>query len=158
MCGHIGSAHGTRAYRGGVSPASALVVLAALLAVAGIAGVAWRRLDGRRRRGAGAVDLSDLGAAPGRTALVQFTAQTCARCPQVRRMLQGIADALPGVDLVEVDLTHRPDIARRHHVLSTPTTFVIGPTGEQSARFNGVPRRADVEAALSELSALQEAS
>ncbi len=145
-------------YRGIVTTASALIAVAALVAVAGIAGVIWRVLDGRRRRVSGDVDLSELGVAAGRITLVQFTTETCARCPQVRRMLRSVADALPPVDLVEVDLTHRPDLARRHHVLSTPTTFVIDSGSTLHARFNGVPRRIDVETALSELSALQEAS
>jgi thiol-disulfide isomerase/thioredoxin len=136
----------------------ALVVLAALVAVAVVVGVVWRARDGRRRRGADAVDLTDLGVTTGRVTLVQFGTETCARCPQVRRMLQGIASALPHVDHVDVDLTHRPDLARRHHVLSTPTTFLIGTDAALAARFDGVPRRADVEAALSELPVLQEAS
>ncbi|MFD5225207.1 TlpA family protein disulfide reductase [Microbacterium sp. NPDC058342] len=136
--------------------ASALISVAALVGVAVLVGVLWRVRDGRRRHGTGALDLAELGVRPGRVALVQFTTETCARCPQVRRMLQGLASALAAVDLVEVDLTHRPDLARRHHVLSTPTTFLVDADATLFARFNGVPRRVDVEAALSDLPALQE--
>ena len=141
-----------------MSPILALLVLGALVVIAAVAGVVWRARDGRRRRGSDVVDLTDLGVTPGRVTLVQFGTETCARCPQVRRMLQGIASALPAVDHVDVDLTHRPDLARAHRVLSTPTTFLIGADAVLAARFNGVPRRADVEAALSELPVLQEAS
>jgi thiol-disulfide isomerase/thioredoxin len=137
---------------------SALIALAALIAVAVAGGAIWRARDGRRRRGSDAVDLTDLGVAPGRVTLVQFSTETCARCPQVRRMLKGIASARPGVDHVDVDLTHRPDLAARHRVLSTPTTFVISADAALVARFIGAPRRTDVEAVLSELPALQEAS
>lgn len=104
------------------------------------------------------MDLSDLGVAPGRVSLVQFSTETCTRCPQVRRMLQGVVAAHDDVDHVDVDLTHRPDLARRHRVLSTPTTFLIGADESLVARFNGSPRRADIESALAELPALQEAS
>ncbi|MGN7976708.1 MAG: hypothetical protein BGN97_04690 [Microbacterium sp. 69-10] len=141
-----------------MSPIPALLVLAALVVIAAAAGVVWRARDGRRRGGSDVVDLTDLGVTAGRVTLVQFGTETCARCPQVRRMLQGIASALPAVDHVDVDLTHRPDLARAHRVLSTPTTFLIGADAVLVARFNGVPRRADVEAALSELPVLQEAS
>ncbi|BDZ38565.1 thioredoxin family protein [Microbacterium suwonense] len=136
---------------------SALIAVATLVAVAIVAGAVWRLRDGRRRDGADAIDLTGLGVHEGRIALVQFSTETCTRCPQVRRMLQSIASAR-SVDHVEVDLTHSPDLARRHHVLSTPTTFLVGTDATLVARFNGVPRRADLEAALSELPALQEAS
>lgn len=139
-----------------MSVSSALIALAALLGLAVLAGVVWRVGDGRRRGGAGTVDLAGLGVVPGRVTLVQFSTQTCARCPQVRRMLQGIASARADLDHVDVDLTHRPDLSVRHRVLSTPTTFVIGADAALVARFTGVPRRADVEAALSELPRTQE--
>src|SRR5690606_39233249 len=138
---------------------SALLALVVLVAAVILAGVIWRVRDGRRRDGSSAaVDLSDLGVAPGRVSLVQFSTETCTRCPQVRRMLQGVAAEHGGVDHVDVDLTHRPDLARRHRVLSTPTTFLIGPDDSLIARCNGAPRRADIESALADLPALQEAS
>lgn len=136
----------------------ALLIVVALLAVTVVAGVLWRLQDGRRRRGTGSVELHQLGLRSERVTLVQFSTETCARCPQVRRMLQSVASQHPDLDFVEIDLTHRADIARRHHVLSTPTTFLIGTDAVVHARFNGVPRRSDVEAALSERPALQEAS
>lgn len=137
---------------------SALIALLALVAVAIAAGAIWRARDGRRRSGSDAVDLTDLGVTPGRVTLVQFSTETCTRCPQVRRMLQSVAADHPGILHVDVDLTHRPDLAARHHVLSTPTTFVISADSVLVARFNGAPRRADVEAVLAEQPALQEAS
>ncbi|GAA3925692.1 thioredoxin family protein [Microbacterium soli] len=139
---------------------SALLVVMALSVLAVVLGVIWRARDGRRRSGVDtpSADLAELGATAGRVALVQFSTDTCARCPQVRRMLQGIAADHPGVDHVDVDLTHRPDLARRHRVLSTPTVFLVDSRTTVAARFVGAPRRADVEAALTELSVLQEAS
>ena len=131
---------------------TALLIAGALVLAAVIAGVLWRALDGRRRTGAGrTVGVVDLGIrelAPVAT-LVLFSTETCARCPQVRRMLRDIADDRDGVEQIDVDLTHRVDIASRHGILQTPTTFVTGPDGAVVARFSGVPRRSDIEAALS---------
>ena len=158
MLRHIGLVRSIRTYRGHMPLPSALIALAALVAVAVIAGLLWRARDGRRRAGADAIDLTDLGVTSGRISLVQFSTETCARCPQVRRMLQGVAAAHTGVDHVDVDLTHRPDLARRHRVLSTPTTFLIGTDDTLIARFIGAPRRSDIESTLAELPALQEAS
>ncbi|UNK69526.1 thioredoxin family protein [Microbacterium sp. H1-D42] len=137
--------------------ASALLVIAALVVIAAILGVVWRVRDGRRRRGAGTIDLSELGGRPGRLALVQFSTETCSRCPQVRRMLRSAASDRPSVDVLDVDLTHRPDLAARHHVLSTPTTLVVDADSRVTSRFVGVPRPADLAAALDALPALQEA-
>lgn len=158
MLRHIDRTRRTRTYRGSMSVSSALIAVAALMAVAVIAGVIWRARDGRRRAGAATLDLSDLGVTSGRISLVQFSAETCTRCPQVRRMLQGVAAEHDGVDHIDVDLTHRADLARRHRVLSTPTTFLIGADDSLIARFNGAPRRGDITSALSELPELQEAS
>ena len=158
MLRHIGLGRRIRTYRGHMPLSSALIALVALVAVAVVAGVIWRLRDRRRRDGSGAVDLADLGVTPGRVSLVQFSTETCTRCPQVRRMLQAVAAGHHGVDLIDVDLTHRPDLARRHRVLSTPTTFLIGTDETLIARFNGAPRRVDIESALAGLPALQEAS
>lgn len=148
-------------YRGHMPLTSALLALTALVAVTVVVGAVWRIRDGRRRDGSRDGDpagLAELGVAAGRISLVQFSTETCTRCPQVRRMLQGVASAHPAVDHIEVDLTHRPDLARRHRVLSTPTTFVVDAGWTVVARFNGAPRRAQIETVLDELPALQEAS
>lgn len=135
---------------------TALVTVGALLAVAVAVGLGWRLRDGRRRRASGGVDAARLGLLPGRAALVLFSTETCSRCPQVRRMLHTVASELGAIDVHDVDLTHRPDLASANRVLSTPTTLLIAHDGRIVARFVGVPRRADLIAALNELPALQE--
>ena len=129
----------------------ALVLGAALLAVTVLAGLLLRRRDGRAVavHGDRHVDPADLMHPLGAQAtLVQFSTEFCARCPQVRRMLGGVADERPGVVHAEVDLTSRSDLAARYKVLSTPTTLIVGPEGRIRSRFTGVPARADVLAAL----------
>lgn len=141
-----------------MSPSTALALAGALLVAVTVIGLLWRRRDGRARAGDGAlVAASDLPAALGaRATLVQFSTELCARCPQVRRLLAATASALPGVEHVEVDLTHRADLASRYRVLQTPTTLVVDAGGRIRSRFNGVPRPADVEAALAALPEHQE--
>ena len=135
---------------------TALLMAGALLALTVAAGLLWRLRDGRRRRATGAVDVESLGLRSERAALVLFSTETCSRCPQVRRMLRGLASERGGIDVHDVDLTHRPDLASENRVLSTPTTLLVGPDALIVARFVGVPRREDVIAALDELPALQE--
>jgi thiol-disulfide isomerase/thioredoxin len=127
-----------------MSPALALGVAAALLALATVVGIVLRRRDGRRRDGGTLrFDPADAAAAAlgSRATLVQFSTEMCARCPQVRRLLHDYVSDNDGLSHVEVDLTHRPDLSARYRVLQTPTTFVVDGSGAVRARFHGVPHR-----------------
>ena len=53
-----------------------------------------------------------------------------------------------GVSYVEVDAAERLDLVRRLRINSTPTVLVLGPDGAVAKRAVGVPRQADVIAAL----------
>ncbi|MFS0893485.1 thioredoxin family protein [Microbacterium sp. 179-I 3D3 NHS] len=137
-----------------MSPALAAIVAVGLVGLAVIIGLVLRRRDGRRRAaGVTRFDPADAGAAGlgSHVTLVQFSTELCARCPHVRRMLRAVAAEHPGIRHVEVDLTHRPDLASRYRVLQTPTTLVVDDGGAVRARFPGVPQRhavTDVVASL----------
>lgn len=116
----------------------------ALIALATAAGLLLRARDGRRRGGGRLrFDPADagVGGLGAHATLVQFSTEMCARCPQVRQMLSSYVVEQDGVHHVEVDLTHRPDLASRYRVLQTPTTFVVDASGAVLARFPGVPQR-----------------
>ena len=53
-----------------------------------------------------------------------------------------------GVTHVEVDAAARLDLVRRLRISSTPTVLVLGPDGAIVKRAVGLPRKADVIAAL----------
>ncbi len=138
----------------------ALLIALAVLAGATAIGLVLRAGDGHRRSGGGLrVRAEDLPAplASGAT-LVQFSTELCARCPQVRRMLGGIADASDDVAHLEIDLTHRGDLATHYHVLQTPTTFLVDGSGAVLSRWGGVPDRTTVTEALRAVPTLQEHS
>ncbi|KQO99666.1 TlpA family protein disulfide reductase [Leifsonia sp. Leaf264] len=73
--------------------------------------------------------------------LLQFSTEFCSRCPQTRVLLGAIAGEHAGVRHLDVDLTHRPDIARRYNVLQTPTTLILDGRGTVRARVGGAPDR-----------------
>jgi thiol-disulfide isomerase/thioredoxin len=83
--------------------------------------------------------------------LLQFSTEMCTRCPGVHRVLSSIADDHEGVRHLDVDLTHRPDIARHFHVLQTPTTLVLDRHGVVQTRFGGTPGRDVLELELNRL-------
>jgi thiol-disulfide isomerase/thioredoxin len=139
-----------------------LIVLAAALAVASVLGLGMRRRAGRFRAapvpaprpsgpvpGPDVLTEADLGAPLGRQAtLVQFSTAFCAPCRPTRQILTQVAGMMDGVTYVDVDAAARLDLARRLRISSTPTVLVLDPAGAIAKRAAGLPRKADVIAAL----------
>jgi thiol-disulfide isomerase/thioredoxin len=92
---------------------------------------------------------ADLGGRLGRQAtLVQFSTAFCAPCRPTRQILAQVAGMADGVTHVEIDAAARLDLVRRLRINSTPTVLVLGPDGAVVKRATGLPRKADVIAAL----------
>jgi thiol-disulfide isomerase/thioredoxin len=140
---------------------SGLIALAAALLVATVLGFALRRRAGRFRPGppgtgpatarAGTEVLTEaeLGRSLGeRATLVQFSTAFCAPCRPTRQILAQVAGMVDGVTHVEIDAAARLDLVRRLRINSTPTVLVLGPDGAIVRRAAGLPRKADVIAAL----------
>jgi len=140
-----------------------LIALAAALVAASALGLVLRRRAGRFRAarvppvGPGVPDSpaadvlteADLGGPLGRQAtLVQFSTAFCAPCRPTRQILTQVAGMVDGVTHVEVDAAARLDLVRRLRINSTPTVLVLGPDGAIAKRAVGLPRKADVIAAL----------
>ncbi|HJY96095.1 MAG TPA: thioredoxin family protein [Streptosporangiaceae bacterium] len=134
-----------------------LIALAAALLVATVLGVAMRRRSGQFRtaspgtpaKPADALTEADLGAGLGRQAtLVQFSTAFCAPCRPTRQILAQVADMVDGVTHVEIDAAARMDLVQRLRINSTPTVLVLDPDGAIVKRATGLPRKADVIAAL----------
>ena len=126
------------------------MVLGAVLILATAGGVAWRRRDGRMRESpVPRLTEGDLGQPLGtRATLLQFSSAFCAPCRATRQLLSDVAGRADGVAHVEIDVTTRMDLARRLDIRRTPTVLVLGPRGQVTRRASGLPRRADVVAAL----------
>jgi thiol-disulfide isomerase/thioredoxin len=139
-----------------------LIVCAAALAVAAAVGLAWRQHNGRVRSvpagspapGAALSGITgaELGAPLGsRATLVQFSSAFCAPCRATRRILAEVASLVDGVAHVEIDAESHLELVRRLDVRRTPTVFVLGPDGRIARKASGQPRKADLIAALGEV-------
>jgi len=130
--------------------AAGLIVLGAVLAAATASGFAWRRRDGRMRASAvPRLTGAELGQPLGdRATLLQFSSAFCAPCRATRQLLSDVAGRSDGVAHVEIDVTTRMDLAQQLDIRRTPTVLVLGPRGQVTRRASGLPRRADVIAAL----------
>ncbi len=133
-----------------MSPVPALLLIGGVLVAATLLGLWARRSQGRRRDARGLrMDPADLPAdvREGSATLVQFSTEVCSRCPQVRRRLSALAED-EGLGYVDIDLTHRPDLASRYRVLQTPTVFLLDAAGAVQARFHGAPAPQALDEAL----------
>jgi thioredoxin-like negative regulator of GroEL len=126
------------------------MVLGAVLVLGTVAGLAWRRRNGRMRESSvRRLTEADLGQPLGaRATLLQFSSAFCAPCRATRQLLSDVAGRSDGVAHVEIDVAARMDLARQLNVRRTPTVFVLGPRGQVARRASGLPRRAEVVDAL----------
>jgi hypothetical protein len=134
------------------------LVLVAVLAAATLFGLHRRRIDGRlgrrldRRDGPPRLTSADLGAQLGpRATLVHFSTAFCQPCRAARRILRDVAGMVDGVAHVEVDAESRLDLVRRLDVVRTPTVLVLDADGRVVRRGTGLPRKADLLAALGDV-------
>lgn len=133
-------------------------VAAAALVVAMGLGLVWRSRNGVMRARPERSDAEtqrigepELGTDLGeRATLVQFSSAFCAPCRATRRLLTEVAGMVEGVEHVELDAESHLDLVRRLNVLRTPTVFVLNANGEVVRRGSGLPRKADIIAAVGE--------
>ena len=145
-----------------------MIALVAALVAATALGLGWRWRAGRFRAarpgsptrpgqaagtpqaaGTDVLTEADLGSRLGRQAtLVQFSTAFCAPCRPTRQILAQVAGMADGVTHVDIDAAERLDLVRRLRINSTPTVLVLDPDGAIVKRAVGLPRKADVIAAL----------
>jgi thiol-disulfide isomerase/thioredoxin len=79
---------------------------------------------------------------PNKPVIVYFTTPDCAPCKTIQRpAINRVSDLLgEELEVVEIDATERPDLAKAWGVMSVPTTFVLDPRGEARYVNNGVAR------------------
>ncbi|MET0853166.1 MAG: thioredoxin family protein [Microterricola sp.] len=143
----------------------ALIGALTLLAASTALGLLWKARTGRAAatapgappaivRAAELADPHSDAVAPTlgeRATLLQFSTEFCARCPQTRTLLAGIADAADGVSAIDIDLGARPELARRFRVMQTPTVLLLDAAGVVRARIGGAPDRRTITEQLAPL-------
>ncbi len=121
------------------------------LLLATVAGLVLRSRDGRLRRGDADGGWALAGVTPrsdDRVLLLQLSSPVCAPCRRTAELLTELQARRPGVAHHEVDVAERPEVARALDVLRTPTVVAFDRSGGELLRVSGVPRMADLEAAL----------
>jgi hypothetical protein len=90
------------------------------------------RLRGVRARVLDRIDLGELGAASGHELVVQFTHPLCTDCRELEARLRG-----EGRKVVTVDVSARPELARKYGIAVVPTAVAVTPDGVVSLRLAG---------------------
>lgn len=90
------------------------------------------RLRGVRSHRLDRVDLTELGAEANSEVVVQFTHPLCTDCGALERRLRA-----EGREVVLVDVTERPELARKYGVALVPTAVTVGPAGAVVERVAG---------------------
>lgn len=136
-----------------MDPAVVALVLVGLVAASTAVGLAWRSQQGRihRTHETTTVKISDVPGvrsfARGATFL-QFSTEVCSPCKVTHAVLGDVASEHSNVAHIDVDLTHRPDLASRFRIMQTPTTLILDNKGVVRARIGGAPRAEAVRAEL----------
>jgi len=76
------------------------------------------------------IDLNELGATPNGQVVVQFTHPLCTDCRTVEQELSEL-----GHELVVVDISKRPELARKYNVSVVPTALAVGGDGRVLERL-----------------------
>lgn len=116
------------------------LLVAALALLAAVTGVcvgcelyrAGARLRGIRSHALERIDLGELGVAGDGALVVQFTHPLCSDCRTLARRLEG-----EGRRVVTVDVSQRPELARKYGIAVVPAAVEVGADGTVSARLAG---------------------
>lgn len=126
---------------------TALIVVAALVALATVLGLTLRARGTRVASGCGG-DEHQLIVEGAEVTLVQLSSPVCSACVAMRRVASGVVAADATVAHREIDVVDEPGVAQRHSVYSTPTTLVLDREGHLRSRLIGAVKPADVRAAI----------
>jgi hypothetical protein len=88
------------------------------------------RLRGVRSKVIDTVDLIELGAVVEGEVVVEFTHPLCTDCRQLERTLRE-----EGRAVLTIDVSRRPEVARKYGVTVVPTAVLVGPDGVVRSRI-----------------------
>jgi thiol-disulfide isomerase/thioredoxin len=128
------------------------LLILGVVTAASIVYVILRRREGRVTliaEAPGALSSVTLGATLGyRATFVQFSTDTCAKCPPTAALLRRVAESIDGVRHVEIDAAVRLDLARRLGIFRTPTILILNNDGRVVARISGPPSESQARESL----------
>ena len=131
----------------GMETLPALAVTTLLIALATALGLLLRRRRARVVSGCGITE-QQLTVEGAEVTLIQLSSPVCSACAAMRRVATELVATDGTVAHREIDVIDEPEVARRHSVLTTPTTLVLDRQGHVRSRLIGAVKAAEVRAAV----------
>lgn len=88
---------------------------------------------------------------PPQVTFLQFSSEFCQPCRVTNKVLEDVTNSFPAICHIELDVAEHMDLVKTYGVTRTPTTLIIDKAGTVHFRATGVPKKADLSAAVAEL-------
>lgn len=88
---------------------------------------------------------------PPQVTFLQFSSEFCQPCRVTNQVLEEVTNSFPAICHIELDVVEHMDLVKTYGITRTPTTLIIDKAGTVHFRATGVPKKAELISATSEL-------
>ena len=88
---------------------------------------------------------------PPQVTFLQFSSEFCQPCRVTYKLLEEVTNSFPAICHIELDVVEHMDLVKTYGVTRTPTTLIIDKSGTVHFRASGVPKKAELAAAVTDL-------
>jgi thiol-disulfide isomerase/thioredoxin len=88
---------------------------------------------------------------PPQVTFLQFSSEFCQPCRVTTKLLDEVTNSFPAICHIELDVVEHMDLVKTYGITRTPTTLIIDKSGTVNFRATGVPKKAELTAAVTDL-------
>ena len=88
---------------------------------------------------------------PPQVTFLQFSSEFCQPCRVTNKLLDEVTNSFPAICHIELDVVEHMDLVKTYGITRTPTTLIIDKSGTVHFRATGVPKKAKLTAAVTDL-------
>ena len=88
---------------------------------------------------------------PPQVTFLQFSSEFCQPCRVTTKLLDEVTNSFPAICHIELDVVEHMDLVKTYGITRTPTTLIIDKSGTVHFRATGVPKKAELTAAVTDL-------
>jgi thiol-disulfide isomerase/thioredoxin len=88
---------------------------------------------------------------PPQVTFLQFSSEFCQPCRVTNKLLDEVTNSFPAICHIELDVVEHMDLVKTYGISRTPTTLIIDKDGTVHFRATGVPKKAELTAAVTDL-------
>lgn len=88
---------------------------------------------------------------PPQVTFLQFSSEFCQPCRVTNKLLDEVTNSFPAICHIELDVVEHMDLVKTYGITRTPTTLIIDKSGTVHFRATGIPKKAELVAAVADL-------